>query len=68
MQNHIVLPNNRRMPAVGLWWTACCVLDIQQIRSDDDLAEAMNGWKFGGYAGAWSSREEAITALNHTKA
>ena len=63
MVNHDPI-SKKRKPEIGLWWAACCVLDLQQIQSGDDLAEAMNGWDYGGYAGAWPSREEAIAALH----
>ena len=41
----------------GHWWAPCCIEDLQEIRTDEDLETAR---EFAIYAGGWTSLDEAI--------
>jgi hypothetical protein len=29
------------VPAIGMWWTICCLEDLYPIRNEEDLAEVL---------------------------
>jgi hypothetical protein len=49
---------------IGHWWAECCELDLRQIETPADLAEAheasTRGWL---YDGCWETREAALADI-----
>jgi hypothetical protein len=54
-------------PKIGDWWAACCIEDLYEIRTNEDLEDVLE-WlseeDFGGIAGLWPTREAALADLD----
>lgn len=53
----------QREPKIGHWWTFCCKLDLEEIKSEIDFTVISNCRRYGE-ARVWETLEEAIEELN----
>lgn len=64
------VPATQVMPKLGYWWAECCVLDLYQLTTQEQVDEltadiidrwTVDGTNFG--LGVWPTLEEAFAAL-----
>jgi len=60
---------------VGWFYARCCIEDLDQIKTADELADVLEDYTedvdecggFGGWAGFWENRDEAVRELREPR-
>jgi len=49
---------------IGMWLTRCCYLDLYQIKTEAELADAQGNWDWGPRLMGWPTKKEALKELS----
>jgi hypothetical protein len=52
-----------REPRLGYWWTFCCEKDLEEIKSEAQMASIWLDRDLGAGARVWPTKEEALKEL-----
>jgi hypothetical protein len=50
-------------PAIGMWWAPCCLHDLQEITSAEDIEDVLSFIELGPFRGLWPTRQAALMDL-----